>query len=398
MIDTSDLELFIFDEKHKQRIGQAARLADIFATRAERHDRENSFPFENFAELKEAGFLSLSVPREFGGEACSLSEFVLVQETLARGDASTALGLGWHVGIVMNLRETRSWPDAVFRKVCEDIVRNGTLINALSTEASTGSPSRGRRHETTAVKTDRGWCLNGRKTWSTLSPALHYIMISAAIEGTDQLGEFLLTRDTPGVTMEETWNSIGMRATGSHDMILDHVKLPPEALLDQHAYGQASAKSADGGGWMLHISACYIGLAAAARDFAVRFASEYYPGGSEHPISHFPNVQDRIGRMEIDLFAARSAMYTMARRWDEYPRERRHELKEAFAAVKFTATNASVRIVDEAMRIVGGRSMLKQYPLERYYRDVRGGLHNPPMDDATIKMMASRVIDRMSEA
>lgn len=182
-----------------------------------------------------------------------------------------------------------------------------------------------------------------------------------------------------------------MRATGSHDVHLSDVRVPHEALLERHPYGQPSAKGKDGGGWMLHIPACYTGVAEAARRFAVHFAKQYHPAGSEHPIASFPSVQDRLGRMETLLYTCRSVLYHAANRWDAFPDEK-SALKPYFAAAKYTVTNKAVEIVDLAMRIVGGRSMLKQYPLERYYRDIRGGLHNPPMDDAAIRMMADQAL------
>lgn len=107
---SSSIQLFITDRRQEKWVETAASLAKTFSERAERYDRENEFPFENFRDLKEAGFHKLTLPRKYGGEEISLTEFVLIQETLATGCASTALGLGWHLGIMMNIRETGAWP------------------------------------------------------------------------------------------------------------------------------------------------------------------------------------------------------------------------------------------------------------------------------------------------
>ncbi len=98
--------------------------------------------------------------------------------------------------------------------------------------------------------------LSGRKTWSTLSPALHFFIVTAGIDGTDEVGSFLVTRDTPGIRVDETWDSLGMRATGSHDVVLDEVHIPKEALLERRNFGQYSIKTMDGNGCLLHIAAC----------------------------------------------------------------------------------------------------------------------------------------------
>lgn len=387
---------FIHNDSQRQWVKKALELAEVFATRAERYDRENRFPFENFEDLRQAGFHKLTIPKAYGGDHISLYEFVLIQETLAAGCASTALGLGWHLGLLLNLRETKAWPQDKYESICKEIVEHGKWMNSCSTEPSTGSPSRGRRHETTAVKTSDGWVINGHKTWSTLSPLLDIFLITAAIDGSDDMGEFYVPRGTPGLTVKETWDSIGMRATGSHDVLLENVVLPDDALLSRHTYGQPSPKSKDGGGWLLHVPACYLGIAAAARHFAVSFAKHYHPKGMEQPISGIPGVRDRLGEMETKLYGARAAMYQAAARWDAQ-QEERHTLRPIFGAAKLIATNQAVEIVDLAMRIVGGRSMLRKYPLERYYRDIRGGLHNPPMDDAVRQSMATFALNDVKD-
>lgn len=385
------LEPFIEHSSERALVQKALELAKVFAERASEYDDKNQFPFENFKDLISENFHLLTIPKQYGGKEISLTEFLLMQDALASGCGSTALGLGWHLGILFNTRYTKAWSEDRFAAICKEVIEHGYWLNSLSTEPATGSPTRGRRHETTAVRTENGWVINGQKTWSTLSPILDIFLVTAAIDGTDDLGTFLVRKGTPGLEVHPTWNSIGMRATGSHDVTLQNVTVESESLLEQHTYGKPSKKGNDGNGWLLHIPACYIGIAQAARNFAVHFASTYHPKGNEHPISQFPNVQEKIGRMEAELYAARSVLYHAARRWDAFPDERK-QMQPLLGAAKYKATNQVIEIVDLAMRIVGGRSMFKQYPLERYYRDVRGGLHNPPMDDAVINLMAKRAL------
>jgi alkylation response protein AidB-like acyl-CoA dehydrogenase len=109
----------------------------------------------------------------------------------------------------------------------------------------------------------------------------------------------------------------GMRATGSHDVILKDVVIPESSLVEVRTFGQPSKKTLDGGGWLLHIAACYMGVASAARDFSISFAKEYKPISLEAPISNLPNVQERIGKMELDLLISRTMVYSMAKRWED---------------------------------------------------------------------------------
>ena len=110
--------LFLRTERERNLYEQARKLADQFHKRAGWYDEHAEFPFENFNDLKEARFLSLTVPKSYGGEEISLYEFLLIQETIAQGDGATALSLGWHLGILMNLAETKKWLLSVFARIC----------------------------------------------------------------------------------------------------------------------------------------------------------------------------------------------------------------------------------------------------------------------------------------
>lgn len=390
-MEKNTLNHFIRNEKEEKLAARIDKLAEKCTERAEQHDREGSFPFDNFEDLKQAGYLKLTVPKEFGGDEISLYELVMAQERLARGDGSTALAVGWHMGLVYNLRSSDAWPESVFEQFCKDVVRDGAMINSFASEPATGSPSRGGKPETTAVPTEGGYRITGRKTFSTMSPILDRFIVTAGIEGEDRVGEFLVYK-TKEVSVDETWDTLGMRATGSHDIVLDGVFVPEQNLLDERETGGRKKKRGGGGnGWMLHIPACYSGIALAARDFAVDFAKTYKPNSLPGPIADLPNVQTHIGNIESKLMTARTVLYAVAERWDR-DEEGRAQIGPELAHAKTVVTNTALEIVDIAMRITGGASLSKKLPLERLYRDVRAGLHNPPMDDIVIKMLAGRAL------
>lgn len=209
------------------------------------------------------------------------------------------------------------------------MIDNGALINSAASEPESGSPSRGGRPATIAVPchpdAPDSFVITGRKTYTTMAPALHFIMVSATIDapGGPEAGQFLLERGLPGLRIEETWDSVGMRGSGSHDLVLDAVRVPETALLSRRPYARANgtvateeaspgrpsgaptepsspvALAAEGGrpsgappvgaGWAVLIPAVYLGLATAARNTAVDFARERRPqplGGS--PSASYP--------------------------------------------------------------------------------------------------------------
>lgn len=382
-------------------IAVAADLASRFAARAARHDREASFPFDNFADLHNAGLLRLTVPRAFGGFEAPLTTFLRVQETLAAGDGSTALALNMHQIRFGAERESPSYPAAWFAEFCRGAVEHGWLVNTAATEEGLGSPAGGGTPATTAVRTEAGWLLDGRKTFTTMAPALHSFIVLAHVPGPagepPVLANFVVYRDDPGVSIDETWDSLGMRATGSHDLVLDRVALPEDRFLNQRRAGTPDTRGSAGFAWFaLGVSATTIGVAQAARDYAVAFARERTPNDAR-TIREYPGVRARVARIDLLLQRARAMVYDAARAWEERPAGGPAPMPRV-AAAKVDALNASIESVDLAMRVVGGVSLQKRRPIERYYRDVRAALHNPPIEDRAMEMIARAALDEPVEA
>jgi alkylation response protein AidB-like acyl-CoA dehydrogenase len=379
-------DFYIKNEQQRTWHEKIAELAEGFAKRADKHDRDGSFPFENIEELKEAGYVSLTIPKEFGGEGLGLYDFLLLQERIAQGDAATALCLGWHLGTFLELAEERTWEEDALRSFCEKVVREKALVNRAATERATGSPTRGGMPQTIARMEEERWILNGTKTFTSMAPALDYALVSAQIGETGRKGTYLIDMKQSGVKVEETWDTVAMRATRSDDLVMQNVIVERDALVEEER-GKAEVPKA----WLLHIPACYLGVAIAARNEAVQFARNYKPNSLSVPIGEVPEVQRKIGEMELELFKARELLYSVAARWVNDP-EARMMMGPALMAVKHVATNSAVKVVDLAMRIVGARSLAMSSPLQRHYRDVRAGLHNPPMDDMVISVMAQRAL------
>jgi alkylation response protein AidB-like acyl-CoA dehydrogenase len=368
---------FIKTDRQQIFLEKAIELAQQFSERADYYDQQALFPFENFHDLKKAGFLKLSIPQKYGGDDLTLYEFVLIQEKLAQGDGATALSLGWHLGILMNIRETEKWEEKTYARISREIIQFDKLLNSAASEPNGGSPARGKGEK---------WIINGKKIFTSLAPALDYFLITATIEDTGEVGEFIIPRESPGLSIEETWNTLGMRGTRSDDLILENVEADAEAMTGLKT---KPSKGPAQQGWLLHIPACYLGIAIAARNFAVQFAKKHQPNSLNHPIKDLPEVRRKIAKMDLSLLTARHLLYGTAEKWDASPNER-NKLSAELAAAKTVATNTAVEVVDLAMRVVGGQSMFNSLPLQRYYRDVRAGLHNPPADEITYSILADQ--------
>lgn len=373
---------------------RADDLAGRFAKTAVEYDRTGTFPFAHFEAMQELGYLGLTVPQTAGGQGAGVHAMVFAQERLAQGDGATALAVGWHLYVIGKQAETLTWPEATRARIFGEAVSDGALINAAASEPATGSPSRGGLPTTQARRLpDGSWVLNGHKNFTTLAPILRYFLVSATLAGTEEAGWFLVPRESAGLRIEETWNTLGMRATGSHDLWLDEVHLPADGLVES-SKARSSARTE---GWNLHVPAVYLGIAQAARDFAVRYAVEretINPPGSPTPTTSLADrahVQRLIGEMEMALLPARTLLMDLALKWDAAPDWRPH-LVNPVAACKPFVVETALGVVDRAMRVVGGASLSKEMPLERYYRDVRAGLHNPPMEDVVIANLARAAI------
>lgn len=378
-------------ERQAEFIALADGLAAIAAANATRHDRENSFPFDTFQALRERGYLALTAPEEYGGRAASALEVVLAQERLARGDGAVALGATMHLMQVVQLSKGDIWPPALRDRVLRDVVAHGTLMNNLASEPDLGSPSRGGQFATRAVREGDEWVINGRKTWSTLSPGLAYAtVLLMAQEADDRLvrGTFFVPMATPGVRIEETWDSLAMRATGSHDVVFENVRVPGEYRLIQ----PPGLPAANPGGWGLLGSAVHLGISTAARDFAINFARERKPEAlNGAAISTLVTIQHRIAQIELLLQQSRAVLFGAAELWDQHP-EYRAEMGSQLAGAKYIVTNNAIAITDQALRVVGAAGLLRRTPLERYFRDVRAGLGNPPMDDVALTLIGKAAL------
>lgn len=386
-------------ERTGRLVALAARLADDFATRADEHDRENTFPFENFEAMKRERYTALPIDESLGGLGGSLLDLCLCQERLAQGCGATALAVNMHLFAVgmMNDSEAASTPQG--RLAIAMMAQQGWILGGGFTEQEIGGnwgfPTTQATPATHPSTGAPGYVLNGRKTFTSMAPIIDLFAVNATTPGPGGepvIGTFLTPRATEGLRIVETWDTMAMRATASHDLVLENAWVPEQALVSTRQPGNADPAANVLYAWFaLSIASVYTGIAIAARDFALRFARERRPVVLERPIAHLPGIQFAAADMEAGLAAARALTLRTAREWMDGKHRDPDDLA-SLAIPKYVATNTAVQVVDRAMAIVGAASLFRHHPLQRYYRDVRAGPFHPFGNDVSREMIGKRAL------
>jgi alkylation response protein AidB-like acyl-CoA dehydrogenase len=359
-------------------VALAAELGQEFSRRAAEHDRENSFPGENFTRMRERGYLRLAVPTELGGLGASMRQVCYAQAELAKHCASTALAVNMHLYLVLAnaYRWRQGAPvEGVLRRVADE----GIVL--MTSGGSDGIWPSG-----TAVRNNGGFRVSGRKMFCSQAPVADVLVTMAAYDDPDE-GTIVLLLGIPtksdGLQIIETWDALGMRATASHDIQLDEVKVSDAQVVARRPWGKVDPALRNAG---VHfappVAAVYFGVAAAARDEAVRVVCGRR-GGDGQPLAQDATSQRLVGLMDHKLRVAWwSLVGALGELGDDYtPDETALEL--VMLAKRQVVTEA-VEIVGLAMEAVGGSAYFRRSPLERAYRDVRAGMFHPINPEKTL--------------
>jgi alkylation response protein AidB-like acyl-CoA dehydrogenase len=370
-------------------------LASEVAARADAADRAGALPAEDVAALRDAGYLALAVPVEFGGRGASLLTCVAAQMALAKGSASTALVAAMQHQVIGHQRETRSWLSDAYERIMQEAVAGG-LLNHLGSEPQMGSPSRGGLPATTADPLPDGerLLINGHKTWCSGGRHLTHLLVRARLG--DEAGVVLVRQElagVPGLEWVETWQgALGLRASDSHDAVFRNVVAPREALIET-----GDAKAAPNVWFATLLAAVYLGAALAARDAVIRYALERTPSALGRPIATLPSIQRQIGEIDVALSAARALLLEVAGEWpgaDGRPgvdgsvdAGERAAFMARVAAAKVAVTTAAHEATAKALQVAGGAGITRALPLERLFRDVRPAAMQPPAGDTAYEMV-----------
>ncbi|UUT22824.1 acyl-CoA dehydrogenase family protein [Pseudomonas sp. T8] len=362
-----------------QRIGQ-----QLGAT-AHLYDESGAFPRDNFALLHQHGLLALTVPKHLGGGGASLAQARKVISAVAKGEPSTALILVMQYLQHSRLQDSQSWPEALRLRVAADAVHDGALINALRVEPDLGTPARGGLPATIARRTAAGWRISGRKIYSTGSHGLSWFSVWARSTDEDPLvGAWLVHKDTPGISIVEDWDHLGMRATCSHEVLFDNVLVPLDHAVSVSPWS-APQPELDGDGflWMaVLLSAVYDGIAQAARDWLVGWLEQRKPSNLGAALATLPRFQETVGHIDTLLFANRSLLDAAAEG---------HTPASNAAQLKYLVTGNAIRAVELAIEASGNPGLSRHSPLQRHYRDVLCGRVHTPQNDAVLQGVGKAV-------
>ncbi|MDA8295029.1 MAG: acyl-CoA/acyl-ACP dehydrogenase [Actinomycetota bacterium] len=357
----------------------AQRLAPGLAARAARHDADGEFPSQDFAELRDAGLLGLFVPRRLGGPGASFSDYAAVALELGRAAGPTALVYNMHASVTGALAST---PDALIQALGGSnralqerdrllaAARDGSLFAVAMSERGVGA--RLSKLKTTYTREGEGFVLRGEKSF--VSGAGHvdaYLVAARAAARDEPVVSYFFVPAGDGVRVEPSWDSLGMRATASHDVTFD-VGLPLDALLGG-VEGLALLLAQVMPQWLVaSYAAVYVGVATAALEEAARQATA-------RGLGRLPALRARLGRADAQIAAARLCVLDAARAVDASPGT--PATNRAVWRAKLLAGDVAATVASSMLEAIGASASRRGNALERLYRDARCGALQPATSD-----------------
>jgi len=382
------IELTPHTDAGARLVAIADELSEELATRAAEHDRDGTYPFEAIDALKAAGYFAAPVPVEFGGLGVSSAhDLVVASSRLARGDASVAIGVNMHLVAVLNMERRRQMGIAGgnerrargYASSLQQVARDGVVLAAAISERGQDLT----RPSTRATRTEFGWRIDGRKLFCTMSPAATDLYVAVTYEdghGAERYAYAMVPTSAPGVVVNDDWDALGMRASGSNSISLAGVPLPESGVRGGFRAGDPlpyMERNLAAG--LFHASAS-LGIAESADAIARRGIAGRINGDAR------PRMQ--IADNAVDLAAARGVLSRAALLIDEHHAANpasdgtAEQLGALFAegqAAKAFVNEAAPRIVDRALALSGGAGYVSGSPLARAYRDVKAGAFMHPL-------------------
>ena len=327
-------------------------------------DEAQHFPTELVPRLGELGLLGIQVPDAYGGAGMSALDYCICIEELARVDPGVALSVAAHNGLCAahillfgNETQKTTWLAPLAR---------GEKIGAWGlTESTSGSDAAGMR--TTAVRAGECWVLNGSKTFTThgrVGQAMVVMAITDKAAGTKGISAFIVAHGTPGMRPGKKEDKLGMRASDTSEVLFDNCRVPADALLGEEGQGFVGAMRVLDAG-RIGIAALSVGLAQGAYEAALRYSQERRAFG--RPISGFQAIQWKLADTATRIEAARLLTYRAAYLKDTGATR----TTMASSMAKLYASEIAVRAADDCVQIHGGYGFVKDYPAEKFFRDVK---------------------------
>jgi alkylation response protein AidB-like acyl-CoA dehydrogenase len=387
------------------RLAALPEVTAALAGQAAEHDRDGSFPAGGIGLVHDAGLLTATVAGCYGGPGAGLATTVAILRALGQGDPSVALIAAMTLLTHAMQPHGGRWPLRIYEEVLQESAGRPVLINALRVEPELGTPARGGLPATVARWHSGTWWLSGRKIFSTGAVGLRWMVVWARTdEDPARVGSFLVRTDSPGISIERTWDHLGLRASRSDDVIFTGTPVPPGATAGLHEpplpgaavpgatlRGPALARPPDERflAWnSLGLAALYLGVATAARDWLVRFLGERTPSALGRPLATLPRFETAVGEIEAALTGADDLIDGLALRVDAGD----ETVAGHPAIAKLIATRAAIGAVEQAVALVGNNALTRTNPLERHYRDVLCARVHTPQDDSILTAAGRSVL------
>jgi len=343
-------------------------LAQSFAEKEMRpvvmkYDESQDFPFEIVSKLAQLGFMGITVPDELGGAGLTELEAIVIIEELAKVDPSVALTVASHnslcTGHIMAFAN-----DDQKKKYVPDLASGRKLGAWGLTEPSSGSDAGGMK--TLATRNGSDWILNGSKTFITQGSVGSTYVVMAHTErgkGKESISAFILEKGMKGFSVGKKENKLGMRCSDTATLVFENVRVPGENLIGKVGEGFKEALAVLDGG-RIGIAALSVGIAQAALEASVKYAKERTQFGKT--LGEFQAIQWKLADMATEISAAR--LLTQRAAW---MKTKGMNINLAVAQAKYFASEAAVRATNEAVQIHGGYGLIKEFPVEKLYRDVK---------------------------
>lgn len=369
----------------------AAVTAELAAT-AEEYDRSGAVPEAGIVAAHRAGLLTATVGERYGGPGVGLVDSARILIALGEGDPSVALLAANTLSAHRQQDTTGHWPLDAYADLLRRSAEGPALVNAVRAEPELGAPARGGLPKTVARRTGDGWELSGRKAYATGGPALAYHVVWAqADEGRvePRVGHLVVPGDSPGITWIDTWDHLGLRASNTHDVVYDRVRVPESAFIEiprvDGVYRDPAAATGIAG---FGHPALYVGVARAARAAFVRFARERVPAALGRPIAETERIQSVAGEIDAQIAQAETLLFGALLRAEAGDTRHLPQL----SLLKVAIARSVVTAVQTAVAALGNPALSRHLPLERHLRDVLCVRVHPPQEDAALLAAGRRVL------
>jgi alkylation response protein AidB-like acyl-CoA dehydrogenase len=332
-------------------------------------DEGSHFPHEIIPKLAEMGLLGVIFPEKHGGAGLGYIEYAIAIEELARVDGSVAIIVAAHNSLCTN-HIYKFGTEEQRRKYVVPLAQGKKLGCWSLTEPEAGSDAGGTR--TMAVKKDGGWVLNGAKTFTTNG---HYADVCVGMAVTDKskrshgISAFIVEKGTPGYRPGKKENKLGLRASDTSEVIFSDCRVPAGNLLGEEGEGFVNSLQVLDGG-RISIAALGLGMAQGAYEAAAKYAKQRKQFGK--PIAEFQAIQFKLADMATEIEAARLLTYQAAWLADRSIATNGNiRFTRESSMAKLYAGEVAVRVANEAVQVFGGYGFIKDYPAEKFYRDVK---------------------------